>query len=301
MKSLLCTIAILIALAGPPSLGQTHNVQQKEDDEVLAQGNPPLTLALSHKLIEFFEWTLDTKFTKAQRALFTMKLLPLWEKRDQASIDAFIKMRKGYEELANTPKENRDKARDHLQSIMLEGFPKDPPGSLGEFLLSVYSSSHPEAAARIKRPSAPAPAPVAMGGVPPELVGEWVARRGSGGSYVNPNTGQTSAPNATIDSYKIFANGTYEHGMLMQSSLYNCTTTIFGREVGPITVQGSTFTITPQPGTLDYKSSCSPSMNELKQTNFPPKTMGWRVQRGEFGLELCLQNAEGQTGCYLKQ
>jgi hypothetical protein len=301
MKSIFCALVILLLLGGADSFGQTQVPPQQEENEVLAQGNPPLTLGLSGKFVEFFEWSLDSKFTKSQRALFTMRLLQVWEKRDQSTIDGLLKMRRHYDDLAKVKKEERDEAQRRIQAILLEAFVNDPSDNLAELLLSVYTSSHPEAAAKLKRTQAPVNRPGAVAHVPTELVGEWIARRGSGGSYVNPNTGQYSAPNATIESYKIFADGSYEHGMLMQSSLYNCTTTIVGREVGPVMVQGPSLTITPQPGTLDYKSSCSPHLNELKQTNFPPKTFSWRVERGEFGLQLCLQNAEGASACFLKQ
>jgi hypothetical protein len=188
-----------------------------------------------------------------------------------------------------------------VQAVLLDAFAKDPGDSMAQLLLSVYKSAHPEAAANQKVPPVSVEKPGAVTGVPPELVGEWIARRGSGGSYVNPTTGQSSGTNATVESYKIFANGTYEHGMFMQSALYNCTTTIFGREVGPIKVQGASFTITPQTGTVESKNSCSPGLNERKQTDFPPKTLSWRIQRGEFGLELCLEDANRSSACYLKQ
>lgn len=301
MKSLFFSVAILLLLAGPASFAQTSVTQQKEDDEVLAQGNPPLTLGLVDKLAEFFEWSLESKFTKSQRTVFTTRLVQLWEKRDQSMIDSLVKMRKAFDALANIKPEDRNKAKSHLQSIMLDGFPKDPPGSLGELLLSVYKSSHADGAAVMKNQQSPVITPGGSTRVPAELVGEWIARRGSGGSYYNPSTGQTSGPNATIDSYKIFPDGTYEHAMLMQSSLYNCTTTIVGRETGPISVNGSTFTINPRPGTLDHKSSCSPSLNSLKQTNFEVATFSWRLERDEYGLNLCLQNSNGASACYQKQ
>lgn len=297
MKSLFCSIVILLLLAGSDSFGQTSAVPQQEENEVLAQGNPPLTLGLSDKFVEFFEWSLDSKFTKSQRTLFTMGLLQVWEKRDQSTIDAFLKMRKHYDDLAKVKKEARDEEQRRMQGVLLDAFAGDSSDSLAKLLLSVYTSSHPEAAANLKRPQSPGNRP----GVPAELVGEWIARRGSGGSYVNPSTGQSSGPNATIESYKIFADGSYEHSILMQSSLYNCTTTIVGREVGPIMVQESSFTITPQPGTLDSKNTCSPHLDEHKKTTFPPKTLSWRLERGEFGLQLCLQNADGASACYLKQ
>jgi hypothetical protein len=188
-----------------------------------------------------------------------------------------------------------------VQTLLLDAFVGDSADSLAQLLLSVYKASHPGAVITAKKQAAGNPTAV-PGGVPAELVGEWIARRGSGSSYVNPNTGQTGGPNATIDSYKILADGTYEHSMLMQSSLYNCTTTIVGRETGPINVQGATFTLTPRPGTLDSKNTCSPSLNENKQTTFNPETYSWRIQRGEYGLELCLQRSrDGANACYLKQ
>lgn len=300
MKSLFCSIVILLVLAGQDSFGQPPGTSQRGDDEVLAQGNPPLTLGLTDKLAEFFEWSLASRFTRSQRALFTTRLLQVWEKRDQSTIDAFVKMRKHYDDLAMVKKEERDQAQSRMQAILLDAFAKDPTDNMAQLLTSVYKSSHPEGGLAAKPPQAPMNRP-APAGVPPEIVGEWIARRGTGGSYVNPNTGQSGGVNATIESYKIFANGTYEHSMFMQSALYSCTTTIFGREVGPITVQGASFTIAPQPGTLESKNTCSPGLNERKQTTFPAKTPSWRIQQGEFGLELCLQNAEGASACYLKQ
>ena len=90
MKSLFCTMVILLMLAGQDFFGQPPVTPQR-NDELLAEGNPPLTLTLSDRLVEFFEWSLASKFTKSQRALFTMRLLQVWEKRDQSKIDALVR------------------------------------------------------------------------------------------------------------------------------------------------------------------------------------------------------------------
>jgi hypothetical protein len=267
---------------------------------VLAQGNPPLTLARVDQLAEFFEWALDSKFKKSQRTLFTARLVEIWEKPDQSTIDAFMNMRKHYDGLVKVTTEQRNEARGRVQTLLLDAFVGDSADSLAKLLLSVHKASHPGAVITPKKQAAGNPTAV-QGGVPAELIGEWIARRGSGSSYINPNTGQTSGANATIDSYKIFADGTYEHSILIQSSLYNCTLTTVGRETGPISVQASTFLITPGPGTLDSKNSCNPSLNEKQRTTNEPRTLRWRVQRGEYGLELCMQESNGASGCYLKQ
>ena len=300
MKHLLCSLLILLLFAGSTSYSRNRITQQRPEDEVLAQGNPPLTLGRVDQLAEFFEWALDSKFTKAQRTLFTARLVEIWEKRDQSTIDAFTNMRKHYDGLVNVTPEQRNEARGRVQTLLLDAFVGDSADSLAQLLLSVYKASHPGVVITPKKQAAANPTAV-PGRVPAELVGEWIARRGSGSGYYNPNTGQSSGPNATIDSYKVFADGTYEHSILIQSSLYNCTTTIVGRETGPIVVQGATFTITPGPGTLEHKNNCSPSMNSRQQNNEEPKTLSWRIQRNEYGLELCLQQTDGKGACYQKQ
>jgi hypothetical protein len=301
MKYLLCSLLILLLAAGSTSNGRTRITQQRHDDEVLAQGNPPLTLGRVDQLAEFFEWALDSKFTKSQRTLFMARLVEIWEKRDQSTIDAFMNMRKSYDGLVNATPEQRNEARRNVQTLLLDAFVGDSADSLAQLLLSVYKASHPGAVIAPKKQAAPNPTMVPTR-VPPELVGEWIARRGSGSSYINPNTGQTGGVNATIDSYKIFGDGTYEHSILIQSSLYNCTLSTVGRETGPISVQASTFTLTPGPGTLDSKNSCNPSLNEKQQTNENPETYSWRIQRNEYGLELCLQRrSDGKGACYQKQ
>ena len=221
MKHLLCSIVIMLLFTGSTSYG--HRItQQNPEDEVLAQGNPPLTLSGVDKLAEFFEWALDAKLTRSQRTVFTTRLVEIWEKRDQSSIDGLINMRKGYDGLVNATKEQRDEARARVQTILLNAFVGGSADRLGELLLSAYKAAHPGVVITPKKQATSNPV-ATPSRVPAELVGEWMARRGSGSSYINPNTGQTGGVNATIDSYKIFADGTYEHSILIQSSLYNCT------------------------------------------------------------------------------
>lgn len=303
MKRFFCSLTIVVLLATSGSFGKSSIAQQKNDDEILAPGNPPLTSSLVDRMIEFFEWVFDGKFTKSQRTVFALKVYGIWQSKNQKDIDEFVQALKLWDQVSSMPENKRNEARTGAQTALLKFWANEPPGSLGHFLVSIHTAAHPASAGESSRYQPPVNVrPNVSTRVPAELVGEWIARKGSGTSYVNPGTGSYSAPDATIDSYKFFSDGTYEHAMLMQTSLYNCTTTILGREVGPVNVQGSQFTITPRPGTLDYKSSCSPSLNSLKETNFDPSTFKWQLERDEYGVKLCLQRVhDGVSGCYYKQ
>ena len=295
MRRAFYLIIILSLFASPASLVRNAEAAQTDKSEVLVDGTPPLTGQLIDQITEFFEWVFEMKLNRERRGLFAFRLRTIWLVRDQNAIDAFVNARKRFDSLAAESQQLRNQERDRIRTVLLEAYGNEPPETMWGLLISAYRETSPAGTPGNPltgaRPTA----------VPLELVGEWIARRGSGTSYRDPRTGQSGPPDATVASYKIFANGTYEHGMLMQSALYNCSTTIFGRETGTIVVAGSTFTITPRPGTLDYKSSCSPSLNSNKTTNFPRETMSWWIDRDEYGVKLCLKNEKGASSCFYKQ
>lgn len=295
MKRAIYPIMILLLLATLTSLVRGAEAAQNDKSEVLVDGNPPLTVKLVDEITEFFEWVFEVKLSRERRGLFAFRLRVTWLAHNQSDIDAFVNARKHFDNLSAETQQRRDQERDRIQSVLLEAYGNEPPETMWGLLISAYKESQAAGKPGIQPPGA---RPTA---IPAELVGEWIARRGSGSSYQNPQTGQSGPPNSTVASYKIFANGTYEHGMLMQSALYNCSTTIFGRETGTVTMTTSTLTLTPRPGTLDYKSTCSPSLNSKKATNFPRETLSWRLDRDEYGVKLCLQNAKGESSCFYKQ
>jgi hypothetical protein len=295
MKRTFYLIIMLSFFATPASFVRGAEAPQSDKNEVLVDGNPPLTLKLVDEITEFFEWVFEMKLSRERRALFAFRLRITWLAHDQSGIDAFVNARKHFDNLAAESQQRRDQERDRIQAVLLEAYGNEPPETMWGLLISAYKESHAAGKPGNQRPGTLSTA------IPSELVGEWIARRGSGSSYQNSQTGQSGPPNATVANYKIFANGTYEHGMLMQSALYNCSTTIFGRETGTVTVTTSTLTLTPRPGTLDYKSTCSPSLNSKKTTNFPRETLSWRLDRDEYCVNLCLQNAMGDSSCFYKQ
>jgi hypothetical protein len=297
------SVMMVLLLAASASFAQGAGAPQAAPSVVLAPGNPPLTLEMCDQIASFFAWLFDLRLSQAQRALITSKVLQSWTSGDQAAINSVVSSATLYAQLQTAPEEERRQLREESWRGLLESFRQQAPGTLAHLIAGFYAEAHPAEASAGAKPQPPMSGMISGSGrVPAELVGEWIARRGSGSSYVNPTTGEHSGPNATVDSYKIFANGTYEHGMLMQSALSGCTTTIFGHELGAVSVQGATFTLAPQPGTLDYKSSCSPSLDEKKATEFGPEAYGWRIQQDEHGTALCLQKvSDGASACYYRQ
>ncbi len=74
--------------------------------------------------------------------------------------------------------------------------------------------------------------------VPAQLVGAWYAGSVSSVDYYNPLTGAHGAPSGTGVYYKFTADGYYEKGVMLQSTLYNCTKTFYVYNQGTMTVAG---------------------------------------------------------------
>jgi hypothetical protein len=137
--------------------------------------------------------------------------------------------------------------------------------------------------------------------VPPELVGKWVMRQGSGSAYRDRQTGQFSAPNTNTFAYGILADGRFEHAALLTSSLYQCTMQIFGYETGRVQISGDEITFVDQSATLTSTDSCRPQWNYEKPGKLGRMQYRWRLMRDQFGLALVLVRANGAEDVFYRQ
>jgi hypothetical protein len=259
-----------------------------------------------NKLVRVFEWVLDGRFTSAQRVELSRLIESSVQSGNATDLKSLQDIVKLNDLIDTIPAEREAEVRAGIQQKILEGLRKQPNDPTAKLLLSVYDNAH-QTNSQASRYNAIPPqqnqgVPYASSAAfPSELIGEWQARRGSGSSYYNPNSGSFGAPNGTIDSYKFFGDGRYEHAMLMQNSLYNCTIRVFGRETGRTLVNGDTMTITPGPGTLEYTDTCRSQMNSKKSTQMEEKKWQWQIGRDEYGVKLCVRDTTGASACYYRQ
>jgi len=262
---------------------------------------------LDAKVLRVFEWVLDARFSTAERAELSGIVDVSVRSNDSAELKALQDVAKLQVLIDSIPPDRVPEARIAIQEKILEQLRKTPDDPTAKLLLSVYHNAHrinsdegSHVSSLVGRQNKTVQ-PASAATVPAEIVGEWRATRGSGLSYYNPNSGSYGAPNATTDSYKFFADGRYEHSILMQNSLYNCTIRIFGHETGKTTVDGNSLTITPGPGTVEYTDTCRPAMNSKKANQMDQQKWQWQVSSDEQGVKLCVRDAAGASACYYRQ
>lgn len=261
------------------------------DDIVLAEGQPPLTVGMVKRLISFFEWTLDGKFTDEQRVEFARECTADWKNNDQKSIETMVGLIKVSAQLAAASEEQRQQAHPQAQKMLLDALQQQPDDQTSRLLLNVYRQGQQ------KTPTArDSNEPAGSSSVPGELIGAWRAGSVSSTTFVNRNTGAYADPSGTQVRYRFFPDGRYEFAVLTTQSMYNCTTKLLTYKTGVVSFQGGTLTFIPKTGKFTSEDNCNRQYNYEKPAKLDRETYNWRVERDEYGVKMCLQNAT-TNGC----
>jgi hypothetical protein len=106
-------------------------------------------------------------------------------------------------------------------------------------------------------------APAASGAEPQpkNLTGRWYTGRLSNIQYRDSITGVDRPPAGNHFAYEFRPDGTYTFTGTIQSTVYNCTTTMFGEESGAYEVTGVELALHPVKNPFRMTNSCAPSSN----------------------------------------
>lgn len=133
-----------------------------------------------------------------------------------------------------------------------------------------------------------------------DVTGYW--KNGSVGAiqYQNRTTGATKPGRGSLFSYKFLPNGTYEFVGYMETTMYNCTSTLFNEIKGKYRVEGSTIHLTPSRDLWKSTNSCAASGNKQRTQTPKKKTITFELRRDEYGNSLICIEDGGET-CYRKE
>jgi hypothetical protein len=144
----------------------------------------------------------------------------------------------------------------------------------------------------------PANPPAAAGAVPRELVGRWDTGGVSLLQYRDTVTGSTTPGRGNHFSYHFKPDGSFQAVGLLQSNVYNCTTTLFNEKAGRAEFSGQTVTLVLSKNFWRQTNNCAPSSNSERNYTLGRETYRWRTKQDEYGKQyICLANDKGET-CY---
>jgi hypothetical protein len=135
--------------------------------------------------------------------------------------------------------------------------------------------------------------------VPQQLAKDWYYGNISSVNFFNPNTGGFSAPSGVGMYFKFSGDGYYEKGVLLQSSLYGCTSTFYAFNKGTMVVEGNKIILYPDYGKIKSEDNCYTENNYEKNDEIQQEIMYWETGFDEYNSEtLWLRYEEGDPSAF---
>lgn len=277
----LALLAIMLLTPSRPAAAQTP---------VLAEGEPPLTAATVDDVAEFFGWLFESRFTPAQRRELERVLVATWRADDRKEIEAAQQFGALNVKLLTVSKEKHAELRAAVLPDVLKGARAEAT-DFSRLLLNVYES-------RAGAETAAQPGAAASGGDKAALLGAWRSSELGMISYQDSVTGASRPGRGTTMQYKFLPGGRFEYNGYLETTMYNCTTTLFNPVAGTYSVEGDRLTITPKTSKWQQTNNCASSMNKTQPGKLDPETYTFRFSNEQGGRRLCLTSSKGNEVCY---
>lgn len=134
--------------------------------------------------------------------------------------------------------------------------------------------------------------------IPSEMVGVWSSSEVRSIMFSDRSNTAFSRPSGATVKYEINADGSYREDTLIQTSMYNCTDTVFAEETGRVRIDGSKLVFEAMGGTLRSTDNCNARFNYVKQLPHAERVMTeWLLRNGQSGPQLCMSDGKHPL-CY---
>lgn len=283
----LALAALLFAAAAVP-------VGARQNRAVLAGGDPPLTRAMVEEVAGFFEWLFETRMGAAERGELERILVGVWRRDARDDIKSVVEFGELNAKLAAATEAQRDEVRAAMLPKVMESL-RAEPDDFSRLMLGVYETA---LAAHGEGSEGTAAQP---GGLATELFGSWRTSQLSMLVYQNQITGSTTPGSGTTMQYRFLPDGRFEYNGYLQSTMYNCTTTLFNPMTGTYTVDGSRLTLTPRTNVWQMRNNCAPRSNKESAGKMDVLTYQLSFKQEGGRHFLCLSGADGKGSCYQKE
>ena len=287
-----------LALAAVLLAAAAATTDARQNRAVLAAGEPPLTRAMVEEVAGFFEWLFESRLAAAERRELERILVEVWRRDARQEIKSVADFRELNAKLLAATPAQRDEVRVAMLPKVLESL-RAEADDFSRLMLGVYEAAlaaHGEGADGGVRP--PAPRGVAA---PGELFGSWRTSQISMLVYQNQVTGSTTPGSGTSMQYRFHPDGRFEYAGYLQSTVYNCTTTLFNPMAGAYRVEGARLVLTPESNVWRMTNNCAKSQNKESAGKMGELAYDISFKQDGGRLFLCLAGADGKGGCYQKE
>ncbi|HLM02713.1 MAG TPA: hypothetical protein VK400_16795 [Pyrinomonadaceae bacterium] len=292
----------------------TLPAQTTRNDNVLVDGNPPLTQSMVEKSRDVFEFTFGGALNEDEKRIYQAELIKRWQINDAETIKAVQDLAGFHDKVSGLGREKllvlQKEMREPLVKDLRAQSEKD---ALAKMLVGAFDriqglnarqgGALPPPTRQQQQqsnvsPSGNSQAVTGGGNVPREILGEWVKSNTSLLSYGN-GYGGYSSPSGEKVIMRFFADGTYKAAYYVQSSMsVGCTMNVFMPSSGVFSVEGNTLKLFEKTSRTFSKDTCVARYNYEKNNKPGSYAYPARLERDEYGLKLVLTMNDGNHNFY---
>lgn len=308
VKSLL-RLALCFTLIGGASYVQAHS--GNSGDQILAAGTRPLRQSDVDKIIEFYEWAFETRFTPDERKRFQLIAIEFYRQdADAASKAADVLISVGAQVKTKDAAQQR-KMRASFNNDAVKEW-RAGRDEASQFLLAVYErarkgldGSNDNSASVAKNSMVANPRTSPNDPASHSLVGRWTRSGGAGGA--RDATGKTLYNSGDDIIFEFFADGTMQFLNEKRTlSIMQCRISETTKIPGRYTTSGDQLTINLATGTSVGTSSCEAKGNFKKTLSASTLTKKFVIKQMESVFRpdqpviLCLDDSRDDD-CYHRE
>jgi len=266
--------------------GGTYTTLAQGGDGVLVAGKQALRQSDVDRLIEFYEWAFQAKFTAQQREQMRESMEREF-RSDAAQARAGIDDVLGsYAKVKSLSPEEKEAKRAKFTPAFVENLRKAAGDPTSDLLVSIYDDAHSGGQSSEESTAAAGESAAAPVGNLSGIIGDWVW--GHSGSSTYTNGGAYMGSNGSRFTYKFLANGSVEYTGIMNVMTGGCRMQVFSTKKGRANLSGDTLSIAWAPADFSRDDSCSPSKNYKKKLPAETETFKVRFQDSYGQKQLCL-------------
>ena len=140
--------------------------------------------------------------------------------------------------------------------------------------------------------------PAAGGTAPSELVGQWSRGASTGVDFYNPSSGSWAPPSGEGSFLSIAPDGSFHYSIMVQNSIYSCTTNVVCFYEGKGTFEGDSLTLYPEGSQQKYEDTCNSGSGYEHAIPNQPIPFRWRIDGSGSAPRLVLTWPSGEENWF---
>jgi hypothetical protein len=286
--------------------GVKNAAGQSNSDKILVAGKNALRQSDVDKLIEFYEWGFQARFTADERAQFQAFLENDFREdaaRERRSTDDIIN---AFAQIRVADEGVQQRTREKVISAYAAELRKRTAEPNAQLMFRIYERGRKngEAAVSIENSDENRASSANAGLKVKDLIGKWSRSTGSGS--IEDGTGKTKYGNGTTFTFEFFPDGTVEYVTQEKTlSIMQCRIESTQRARGKVTIEGDSMTMNLGPMSSVGTDSCDKQGNYKKTLEASSLTVTWRLKKMNSVLRpdnptvLCFDGNGGEA-CFEK-